>query len=60
MSAVDVTLKGCDGSTTVTVEVRDEHELVLLQFVAAETVKASEYDCMPTMTVTEHAETPSE
>jgi hypothetical protein len=54
MARYDITLKGCDESTTVTIETH-EAGLLLLENVAALTVQASEFDCMPTMTVTPHA-----
>lgn len=51
----DITLKGCDASTTVTVELHRGY-LAFLEHVAALTRQASEYGCQPTMTVTPHAE----
>lgn len=55
MAAYDIRLKGCDETTKVTLDLTPEqHELV--QSIAAATVAASQFDCMPTMTVTEHTE----
>jgi hypothetical protein len=55
MAAYDITLKGCDESTTVTIETH-EAGLLLLENVAVLTVQASQFDCMPTMTITPHTE----
>lgn len=55
MPRYDIRLKGCDDSTTVTIETH-EAGLLLLENVAALTVQASEFDCQPTMTVTKHTE----
>jgi hypothetical protein len=55
MAAYDIRLSGCDDSTRVTFDLTpDQHELV--QSIAAATVAASQFGCMPTMTVTEHTE----
>lgn len=55
MAAYDITLHGCDDSTTITLDVAPgQHELV--QRIAAATEQASQFSCMPTMTVTEHTE----
>jgi len=55
MAAYDITLHGCDDVTTVTLDLApDQHKL--LQAIAAATEQASQFSCMPKMTVTEHTE----
>lgn len=47
-----ITVQGCDGSTEITVYLAN-HAAVLLQEVARQITEASEYGCMPTMSVRE-------
>lgn len=53
MTACRIRLSGCDESTQFDMDL-DDDEAALLERVAARSREVSEYDCMPTMTVTPH------
>lgn len=46
-----IILKGCDESTVVTVTLDNPADVAILEHVADLTRRASEYDCMPRMTI---------
>lgn len=48
---VRISLDGCDDTTYLTMQV-SEDELAFLNRLAAESEKASTYQCMPTLSVT--------
>ncbi len=50
MAEFAITLSGCDDSTTVTASLTDE-EIALLERIAAATVAASQFSCMPRMEI---------
>lgn len=50
MAEYAITLTGCDDSTTVTAGLTDE-ETALLERIAAATVAASHFGCMPRMEI---------
>lgn len=52
-----IKLSGCDDSTVIECEL-DPSELAILERVAALSVQASEYDCMPILEVEEIADEP--
>lgn len=49
----DITLKGCDDATTVTLSLNDD-QASAVALIASATVAASEFDCQPVMTITRH------
>ena len=51
MAAYNIALAGCDDQTNVEMDLTDD-EAALLERVAAATRQASQFGCMPTMTLT--------
>jgi hypothetical protein len=51
MAAYDITLKGCDDQTDLTVSL-DDRDAALLQRIARMSRDLSDCDCQPVMTVT--------
>jgi hypothetical protein len=54
VTAFDITVSGCDDSTKVTVDLTPAR-LAFLTEIAEKITAASEFSCMPKMTVTPHA-----
>lgn len=53
MSTVEITVRGCDDSTTITVDLAPER-LTFLTEIAQKITAASETGCMPKMTIKPH------
>lgn len=48
----EIKIKGCDGDTTFVMDLTSD-EAELAERIAARSRQVSEYDCEPTMTITE-------
>lgn len=53
MAAVEITVEGCDDRTTITVDLAPER-LAFLTEIAEKITAASEFSCMPKMTIKPH------